>query len=88
MYKLNRYLLSTLIVIALLAIPLFTAWWMFFPLALGVAFFLSKPLEAIIAGFILDLVYFGGIERGWPWLTTFVVAIYVIKAIFRDKLRF
>ncbi|MEK7635010.1 MAG: hypothetical protein AAB446_01085 [Patescibacteria group bacterium] len=46
--------------LALIIIPVLFSWWLFIPLVLLAVYLIKLPYEIIIAGFILDLVYYFG----------------------------
>lgn len=66
-------------------IPIMFGWWIFLPLALLYVYLTKIPYEIIIAGFVLDSVYyFGeGLWRQFP-LTIFGVFL-ILLAIFLSE---
>ena len=80
--------ISVLIISILL--PVFFAWWLFFPLSIIFIFYYDKPKAVLIAGFVLDLFYFSGGAgvRNYPLLTIFSLVLLVLSALFRDRFRF
>ena len=54
--------------LALIIIPVLFSWWLFIPLVLLAVYLIKLPYEIIIAGFILDLVYYFFILYDLKWL--------------------
>jgi hypothetical protein len=46
--------------LAIICIPVFFSWWLFIPMALLAVYLVKLPYEIILAGFVLDLVYYFG----------------------------
>jgi hypothetical protein len=46
--------------LATIIIPTIFSWWLFIPLAFLFVYFAKLPYEIILAGFLLDLVYYFG----------------------------
>jgi len=46
--------------LAIIIIPVIFSWWLFVPMALLFIFLSRLPYELVLAGFILDLVYYFG----------------------------
>jgi len=46
--------------LAIIVVPVIFGWWFFIPAALLFSYFARSPYEIIIAGLVLDLVYYFG----------------------------
>lgn len=74
---------SILVFIILVVFPISLAWWIFFPLAIVSVFLLKQVYPTIIAGFILDVFYFGGqYEYILTTLPIFLSASLVVSVVF------
>jgi hypothetical protein len=71
--------------LAIIFIPVIFSWWLFIPMALLSVYLAKLPYEIILAGFILDLVYyFGDGFLAQHLLTIFSLAL-IILAFFLSK---
>lgn len=78
-------MLRILFFLAILIIPVIFSWWLFVPLALLFVYLTKLPYEIILAGFILDMIYyFGDSFLSKHLLTTFSL-ILIILAFFLSK---
>jgi len=71
--------------LATIIIPVVFSWWLFIPMALFFVYLAKLPYELILAGFILDLVYYFG-DGFWAkhLLTTFSLLL-IMTALFLSK---
>ena len=71
--------------LAAIILPIIFSWWLFIPIALLFIYLARLPYEVIIAGFILDSVYYfgNGFFARYP-LTIFSLA-FIIIAFFLSK---
>jgi hypothetical protein len=71
--------------LAIIIIPIIFSWWLFVPMALLYIYLAKLPYEAIVAGFILDSVYyFGGGFFAQHSLTIFSLLL-ITAAFFLSK---
>ncbi|MEK7200556.1 MAG: hypothetical protein AAB672_00270 [Patescibacteria group bacterium] len=71
--------------LAILIIPAIFSWWLFVPLALLFVYLAKLPYEIILAGFILDMIYYFGDSFLAKHLLTIFSVILIILAFFLSK---
>ena len=71
--------------LAILIIPAIFSWWLFVPLALLFVYLAKLPYEIILAGFILDMIYYFGDSFLAKHLLTIFSLILIILAFFLSK---
>ena len=68
--------------LAVMIIPVTFSWWLFIPLALLFVYLVKLPYEIIIAGIILDSVYYFGEGFINKHLLTIFSLLLIILALF------
>ena len=71
--------------LAIIIIPVIFSWWLFIPMALLFVYLTKLPYEIILAGFLLDLVYYFGDEFLTKHLLTLFSLLLIIVAFFLSK---
>ncbi len=71
--------------LAIIIIPVVSSWWLFVPMALLFVYLAKLPYELIIAGIILDSVYYFGGSFLAEHLLTIFSALLLIIAFFLSK---
>ncbi|OHB07837.1 MAG: hypothetical protein A3I19_02765 [Candidatus Zambryskibacteria bacterium RIFCSPLOWO2_02_FULL_38_13] len=73
--------------LAAIILPIIFSWWLFVPIALLFIYLAKLPYEVIIAGFILDSVYYfgNGFFARYP-LTIFSLTFIVITFFLSKKI--
>lgn len=77
----NRVLYFLIIVI----IPVIFSWWLFIPMALLYVYLAKLPYEIIIAGLILDSVYYFGDGFLVKYSLTMFSLLLIMVALFLSK---
>ena len=76
---------SLFIFIILSAVSISIAWWLFFPLAAIAIFYHKQIYASMLAGLVLDIMYF---DQKFPILLCASFFIVLLFAILEDKLRY
>jgi len=71
--------------LAIIIIPAIFSWWLFIPLALLFVYLVKLPYEIIIAGLILDLVYYFGDGFVVKHLLTLFSLLLIVLALFLNN---
>jgi hypothetical protein len=73
--------------LAIIIIPVCLSWWLFVPMALLFVYLAKLPYELIIAGFLLDTVYYfgDGFLFQYP-LTLFSILILIIALFVSQRI--
>ena len=71
--------------LALIFVPVIFSWWLFIPMALLAVYLIKLPYEIILAGFILDIVYYFGDGFLAKHLLTIFSLILIVLAFFLSK---
>lgn len=71
--------------LAIIIVPIIFSWWLFIPMALLFVYLAKLPYEIILAGFLLDLVYYFGDGFMTKHLLTIFSLILIILAFFLSK---
>ena len=66
-------------------IPVVFSWWLFIPMALLYIYLAQLPYEIIVAGFILDTVYYFGDGFITKYMLTIFSTLLIIAALFLNK---
>jgi hypothetical protein len=79
------YLYRILYFLATIIVPIILGWWLFIPMALLAVFLARLPYEIVLAGVILDSVYYfgGGFFLGHR-LALFAIVL-IIAALFLNS---
>lgn len=75
----------TLYFLAIILIPVIFSWWLFVPMALLLVYLAKLPYEVIIAGIILDSLYYFGDGFMAKHLLTLFSLILIILAFLLSK---
>jgi hypothetical protein len=78
-------MLRILFFFALIIIPVFLGWWLFIPLALLSVYLIKLPFEIIVAGLILDSVYYFGDGFFVKHLLALFSLLLIIIALFLNN---
>jgi hypothetical protein len=78
-------MLRVLFFLGLIIIPVIFGWWLFIPLALLAVYLIKLPFEIIVAGFILDSVYYFGEGFVDKHLLTLFSFLLMILALFLNN---
>jgi hypothetical protein len=71
--------------LAIIIIPVIFSWWLFIPMALLYVYLAKLPYELILAGFLLDLVYYFGDGFLFQYPLTLFSLLLLIIALFLSK---
>lgn len=71
--------------LAIIIIPVIFSWWLFIPMTLLFVYLAKLPYEIILAGFLLDLVYYFGDGFITKHLLTLFSILLIIAAFFLSK---
>lgn len=71
--------------LAIIIIPAIFSWWLFVPMALLFVYLAKLPFELILAGFLLDTVYYFGNGFLFQYPLTLFSVILLIIAFFVSK---
>ncbi len=71
--------------LAIIIIPVIFSWWLFIPIALLFVYLAKLPYEVILAGFILDSVYYFGDGFYSQHLLTIFSLFLIIISFFLSK---
>ncbi|MFH0804262.1 MAG: hypothetical protein V1896_01520 [Candidatus Zambryskibacteria bacterium] len=75
----------TLFFLVTVLLPIIFGWWLFIPMALLFVYLAKLPYEIILAGFILDMVYYFGDGFFAKHLLTLFSLLLIIAAFFLSK---
>ena len=75
-----------LLFLVILIIPIIFSWWLFIPLALFFVYLAKLPYEIILAGFLLDSIYYFGGGFLFQHLLTIFSLVLIILAFFLSKM--
>jgi hypothetical protein len=79
--------LSNIVIFAyLVLLPIFTWWWIFIILSIGVLTITERRVAPMLAGLVLDSLYFGS-NSSMPYLTAFSLILAMLSVHLRDKMR-
>lgn len=81
----NNLMFRILFFLAILIIPVIFSWWLFVPMALLFVYLAKLPYEIILAGFLLDSVYYFGDGFLVQHLLAIFSLILIILAFFLSK---
>lgn len=68
-----------------LVIPAVFSWWLFIPIAIIFVFLAKMPVELVLAGFMLDMIYYFGEGFIYSHLLTVFSASLIVIAFFLNK---
>lgn len=73
--------------LVLIFIPVIFSWWLFIPLALLSVYLTKLPFEIILAGFLLDMLYYFG-EGFWRghFLTLFSLLLILLAFVLSQRI--
>jgi hypothetical protein len=71
--------------LAIIILPVIFSWWLFIPMALLYVYLAQLPYEIIVAGFILDSVYYFGNGFFARYALTIFSLVLIAIAFFLSK---
>ena len=71
----------------IILLPVIFSWWLFVPMAILFVYLAKVPYELVVAGAILDAVYYFGESFWWQnQLTLFSLILIFLALFFRNKI--
>jgi len=71
--------------LAIIIIPTVFSWWLFIPMALLFVYLVKLPYEIILAGLLLDILYYFGDSFGAKYFLTIYSSLLILLALFLNK---
>lgn len=85
MFHLSKKILRILFFVGLLVLPLIFGWWLFVPLSIFLVIFAGKAYEIIIAGGLLDSLYYFGNSFWQTHLLLIIGLLCALISLFLEK---
>jgi len=71
--------------LAIIIIPVIFSWWLFIPMGLLIVYLAKLPYEIILAGFLLDILYYFGDDVLTKYPLTIFSIFLMLVAFFLSK---